>query len=125
MQSFSSAAHIEELINDLPQADGSARARAAARQDQLTKPPGSLGRLEQIALWMAGWQETDKPHLDAGKCLVFAGNHGVVDARNKGLLFVPHCQGQRLGELGFTITLQVRNAIWRELQKLDIENQPL
>jgi len=78
MQSFSSARHISELINDLPQEDATARARAAARQDQLTKPPGSLGRLEQIALWMAGWQETERPHLDAGKCLVFAGNHGVV-----------------------------------------------
>ncbi|MEC9145969.1 MAG: nicotinate-nucleotide--dimethylbenzimidazole phosphoribosyltransferase, partial [Pseudomonadota bacterium] len=44
----------------------------------MTKPPGSLGRLEQIALWMASWQETVNPRIDAGKCLVFAGNHGVV-----------------------------------------------
>lgn len=79
MKSFSSASHILELLDQLPQADTISRSRAAARQDQLTKPPGSLGKLEQIALWMAGWQGTDRPHLDAGKCLVFAGNHGVVN----------------------------------------------
>ena len=78
MQSFSSASHIAELLNQLPAGDDSARSAAAARQDQLTKPPGSLGRLEQIALWMATWQQTMSPVLEHGKCLVFAGNHGVV-----------------------------------------------
>ena len=78
MISFSSSRHIAELIDALPQPDGAARSVAAARQDQLTKPPGSLGRLEQLALWMAEWQKTNTPHLANGKCLVFAGNHGVV-----------------------------------------------
>ncbi|MGB0161751.1 MAG: nicotinate-nucleotide--dimethylbenzimidazole phosphoribosyltransferase, partial [Candidatus Puniceispirillaceae bacterium] len=78
MNSFSSTSHIRELYEQLPQPDDTARSGAAARQDQLTKPPGSLGRLEQIALWMASWQETVNPQIEAGKCLVFAGNHGVV-----------------------------------------------
>ena len=78
MNSFSSTSHVRELYEQLPQPDDSARSGAAARQDQLTKPPGSLGRLEQIALWMASWQETVYPQIEAGKCLVFAGNHGVV-----------------------------------------------
>jgi nicotinate-nucleotide--dimethylbenzimidazole phosphoribosyltransferase len=78
MNSFSSSHHIAELMGALPQPDGAARATAAARQDQLTKPPGSLGRLEQLALWMAEWQQTDAPQINHGKCLVFAGNHGVV-----------------------------------------------
>ncbi|MEX0502312.1 nicotinate-nucleotide--dimethylbenzimidazole phosphoribosyltransferase [Alphaproteobacteria bacterium LSUCC0719] len=78
MNSFSSPGHIAELIGKLPQPDGVARASAAARQDQLTKPPGSLGKLEQLALWMAAWQRTDRPQITNGKCLVFAGNHGVV-----------------------------------------------
>ena len=78
MNSFSSSRHIAELMESLPQKDGTARAMAAARQNQLTKPPGSLGRLEQVALWMAEWQKTTTPQIEHGKCLVFAGNHGVV-----------------------------------------------
>ena len=78
MQSFSSANHIRELYDQLPQPDDASRAAAAARQDQLTKPPGSLGRLEQIALWIASWQATRTPAIAHGQCLVFAGNHGVV-----------------------------------------------
>ena len=78
MNSFSSSSHIAELMGTLPQPDEAARAVAAARQDQLTKPPGSLGRLETLALWMAAWQATGSPGIENGKCLVFAGNHGVV-----------------------------------------------
>ena len=78
MNSFSSASHIKELYDQLPAASDAMRGGAAARQDQLTKPPGSLGRLEQLALWMASWQETVNPQIESGKCLVFAGNHGVV-----------------------------------------------
>ena len=77
MQSFSSASHIRELYEQLPASDDDARAAAASRQDQLTKPPGSLGKLEQIALWMAAWQSNVKPQIRHGKGLVFAGNHGV------------------------------------------------
>ena len=52
--------------------------RARERQAQLTKPPGSLGKLEDIAVWLAGWQGVVKPQINNGQCLVFAGNHGVV-----------------------------------------------
>jgi nicotinate-nucleotide--dimethylbenzimidazole phosphoribosyltransferase len=45
---------------------------------QLTKPAGSLGRLEEIAEWMAAWQGTARPHVDNPLVAVFAGNHGVV-----------------------------------------------
>ena len=51
---------------------------ARERQSQLTKPPGSLGKLEDIAVWLAGWQGVAKPQIINGQCLVFAGNHGVV-----------------------------------------------
>lgn len=57
--------------------DKAARA-AAARQDSLTKPPGSLGRLEELAVFMAGWQGRARPRIDRAQALVFAGNHGVV-----------------------------------------------
>ncbi|ODT60023.1 MAG: nicotinate-nucleotide--dimethylbenzimidazole phosphoribosyltransferase [Paracoccus sp. SCN 68-21] len=58
--------------------DQTAADAAAARQAQLTKPPGSLGRLEDLAVFMAGWQGTDRPRLDRVQALVFAGNHGVT-----------------------------------------------
>lgn len=62
---------------DLPRPDAQAQAGAAARQAQLTKPPGSLGRLEDLACFMAGWQATDRPQITRAQALVFAGNHGV------------------------------------------------
>jgi len=62
----------------LPQADAAARSAAIARQGELTKPPGSLGLLEDIAVFMAGWQGNPLPRLDRGSAVVFAGNHGIV-----------------------------------------------
>lgn len=58
--------------------DQDAADAAAARQAQLTKPAGSLGRLEDLAVFMAGWQRRDRPRLDRAQALVFAGNHGVT-----------------------------------------------
>ncbi|MXQ09043.1 nicotinate-nucleotide--dimethylbenzimidazole phosphoribosyltransferase [Alphaproteobacteria bacterium GH1-50] len=63
--------------DDLPQFDNDAAERARARQAQLTKPPGSLGRLEDLAVFMAGWKGTNRPAIDRAQALVFAGNHGV------------------------------------------------
>ena len=48
-----------------------------ARQAELTKPPGSLGRLEEIVAWLAKWGG-NPPRLDRVDILVFAGNHGVT-----------------------------------------------
>jgi nicotinate-nucleotide--dimethylbenzimidazole phosphoribosyltransferase len=56
----------------------SARAAASDRQLQLTKPPGSLGRLEQLAMDFAGWQSRSDPRLDSIVIRVFAADHGVV-----------------------------------------------
>lgn len=52
--------------------------RARARLDMLTKPQGSLGRLEDIASFMCGWQQTLAPSAARAQTLVFAGNHGVA-----------------------------------------------
>lgn len=62
---------------DLPTADEAAADAARARQMSLTKPPGALGRLEDLAIFMAGWQGNEKPVVDRAQALVFAGNHGV------------------------------------------------
>jgi len=60
-------------------APNAAAAEAArAREAQLTKPAGALGRLEELAIWLAAWQGRHPPSLERPLCLVFAGNHGVV-----------------------------------------------
>lgn len=58
--------------------DQTAAQAARDRQDQLTKPPGSLGRLEELAVFMAGWQGRERPKIERAQALVFAGNHGVT-----------------------------------------------
>ena len=62
----------------MPNYDFEAAKAAETRQNTLTKPPGSLGRLEQIAIFMAGWQGRSQPQIDHAQALIFAGNHGVV-----------------------------------------------
>jgi nicotinate-nucleotide--dimethylbenzimidazole phosphoribosyltransferase len=62
----------------LPAGDPKAGAAATERQSQLTKPPGSLGRLEDVVVWLAQWQQRGMPRLDRVDILVFAGNHGVT-----------------------------------------------
>lgn len=58
--------------------DQEAMDRARARQGTLTKPPGSLGRLEDLAIRMAGWQGTERPAVDRVRIVVFAADHGVA-----------------------------------------------
>lgn len=52
-------------------------AGAKDRNGQLTKPPGALGRLEELAIWYASWRDTDRPSINSPQVIVFAGNHGV------------------------------------------------
>jgi nicotinate-nucleotide--dimethylbenzimidazole phosphoribosyltransferase len=78
MMRFADIAAFHEALAAMPGVDGEAHAAARARQTQLTKPPGSLGRLEDIACFLAGWHGTARPHIDAGHVIVFAGNHGVA-----------------------------------------------
>ena len=54
------------------------RNAALARQGQLTKPAGSLGRLEQLAIELAGLQHTERPRATRVPIIIFAGDHGVV-----------------------------------------------
>jgi len=54
------------------------REAARARQDQLTKPTGALGRLETLAVELASLQHTERPRAAIAPITVFAGDHGVV-----------------------------------------------
>lgn len=78
MTTFATVAAFEAMLRHLPAAHADARAVASARQAQLTKPPGSLGRLEEIAIFVAGWHGVERPQIARGRAVVFAGNHGVV-----------------------------------------------
>src|SRR5271165_6857098 len=69
---------IRALLLQMPGPDEEAAAAAKAREAELTKPAGSLGRLEEISAFMAGWQGSSRPHVDRPLVAVFAGNHGVV-----------------------------------------------
>ncbi|HEV2900770.1 MAG TPA: nicotinate-nucleotide--dimethylbenzimidazole phosphoribosyltransferase [Pseudaminobacter sp.] len=75
---FKSFDELRATCQDLPAGDDRAAAAVAARQDTLTKPQGSLGRLETIVAWLARWQGRDMPRLDKVKVIVFAGSHGVT-----------------------------------------------
>ncbi len=69
---------IRALMAHLPGPDRDAAAAAAAREAQLTKPAGALGRLEEIALWLAAWQGRHPPRAEHPRTVVFAANHGVA-----------------------------------------------
>ncbi len=69
---------LRALLADAPQEDETARQGAADRNAQLTKPPGALGRLEDLALWYAGWRGNPRPDIASPQIIVFAGNHGVT-----------------------------------------------
>ena len=58
--------------------DGAVRERARARQAQLTKPAGSLGRIEQSAIELATLQGRDRPAVDNALIAIFAADHGVA-----------------------------------------------
>lgn len=78
LQPPASLADLRALVADFPGPDAGAADAARARDAELTKPAGSLGRLEEIAFWLAGWQGQGGPRAERIQVLVFAGNHGVA-----------------------------------------------
>ena len=75
---FDTLDDIRAFCRDLPPGDARSADAAARRQQNLTKPPGSLGRLEELAVWLARWQGSELPRLEHVTIAVFAGNHGVA-----------------------------------------------
>lgn len=66
------------LQQSAPAPDETATAAALARQGVLTKPPGALGRLEELAVELAGLQRRERPRLERVRIVVFAADHGVA-----------------------------------------------
>jgi len=75
---FTSLAEFASLLSDLPHPDQAAYEAAQARDAHLTKPPGALGRLEELAAWYASWRGDARPEITQPQVIVFAGNHGVT-----------------------------------------------
>ena len=69
---------MRRILRDLPGPDLAARTDVVRRQAELTKPPGSLGRLEEIVEWLAAWQGRGAPRIERPRIAVFAGTHGVA-----------------------------------------------
>jgi len=78
MADFTSFSALRSACLDLPSGNPAASAEVARREAVLTKPPGSLGRLEEFVGWLAHWQGRAPPRLQQVEILVFAGNHGVT-----------------------------------------------
>ncbi|MDO9368719.1 MAG: nicotinate-nucleotide--dimethylbenzimidazole phosphoribosyltransferase [Sphingopyxis sp.] len=78
MIAFASIPDFEAALADLREPDPDAEADARVRQGELTKPAGSLGRLEELAIFFAGWQSRARPRIERARAAIFAGNHGVT-----------------------------------------------
>ncbi|MWB78589.1 nicotinate-nucleotide--dimethylbenzimidazole phosphoribosyltransferase [Pseudooceanicola sp. 216_PA32_1] len=77
-QSFATLDDFRAALAALSGPSDAARAGAAERNGQLTKPPGALGRLEDLAIWYAAWRGDPRPAITMPQVIVFAGNHGVT-----------------------------------------------
>jgi len=72
---------LNQTIKSIKPLDKTAMAEARARQDKLTKPAGSLGRLEELSIQIAGIQRAARPVIENKAMITMAGDHGVVDEK--------------------------------------------
>ncbi len=70
---------IRNLVKSMPGPDEEALQKIKARDAELTKPAGSLGRLEEIAEWLAAWSGKATPKVSRPMVAIFATAHGVAD----------------------------------------------
>ena len=75
---FDNFTSLTAFLTPLPQADSAIKQQAVLHNQNLTKPPRALGRLEDIAIWYASWRGQIAPLMKNPQVLVFAGNHGVA-----------------------------------------------
>src|SRR5688572_23979883 len=79
MSIATSLARLDEAVSRVAPVDIAWHERAGRRLAQLTKPPGSLGRLESIVAKLCAIQETLTPRTDPRRIVVFAADHGVTE----------------------------------------------
>jgi nicotinate-nucleotide--dimethylbenzimidazole phosphoribosyltransferase len=66
------------MFSPIPPPCDASRTAATERQSGLTKPPGSLGRLERLAVDIAAWQATPRPAVRPSQVLIFAADHPIA-----------------------------------------------
>ncbi len=71
--------HLVNIFGQIAPVEQTWMAKALERQNRLTKPPGSLGKLEEIACRMVAIQQTLAPKVDRKRIVVFAADHGVTE----------------------------------------------
>ena len=69
---------LGDLHAPMRQPDALFAGAVAARAAQVLRPSGALQRLDDLAVWLAGWQRTTNPRIDRPVALVFAADHGVA-----------------------------------------------
>lgn len=106
----------------LPLADVQAQSAIAQREAELTKPPGSLGQLEDMTRWLGGWQHRATPRLEHVHVLIFAGNHGVMDHRVSPWPVDVTAQMVRNFEHGGAAINQIARVAQAELAVVPIQN---
>ena len=119
MHAPATMAELQALLTNLPDGDVESELAARARQDQLVKPAGSLGRLEDIAVHLARWQGREKPRLDKVVITIFAGSHGMT--RHGVSAFPDEVNAQMFGgfQAGMAAICQLAEAFGAELRTID------
>lgn len=69
---------LRESIKDTPVHDKNARSIVQDRVNNILRPVGALQKLDDIAIWMSGWQATTHPKVSTPVALIFAADHGVA-----------------------------------------------
>lgn len=68
----------DSLFESLPEPDGDSAAAVRVRSGEILRPTGALERLDELAVWVAGWQRTTTPSVSKPAAIVFAADHGVT-----------------------------------------------
>ncbi len=69
---------LRESLNQLPEVDATSQQAVRARANNILRPAGALQKLDDVAIWMAGWQATNQPKVSCPVAIVFAADHGVA-----------------------------------------------
>jgi nicotinate-nucleotide--dimethylbenzimidazole phosphoribosyltransferase len=69
---------VAHLFHGLPEPDDEARAAVSSRAARVLRPQGALAALDEVAVWLAGWQRSARPKVDRPALVLFAADHGVA-----------------------------------------------